>query len=159
MFLRDVAEGIMTRVIVPILCGSILILSHDVRLIGANQQPDRVPQSPNRKDTARASGNFWPRDGASLWSTIGPHHVHASSGPPLTAGQLQPEAVYDADTNGMYTGSGVGSGNEGPWTEAGVLKTTDGGVHWIPANRGMADHVVNALWVNQTDQNVVLAGT
>src|SRR5205085_732874 len=43
--------------------------------------------------------------------------------------------------------------------QAGIFKTTDDGAHWTAMNRGLTDPIVNALWVDPSNQNLVLAGT
>ena len=64
------------------------------------------------------------------------------------SGKLQAFAWEPSHPNVMYAGGGIGSGNEGPATEAGVFKSTDGGTSWAPANQGLLDTAVNVLWVD-----------
>jgi photosystem II stability/assembly factor-like uncharacterized protein len=92
------------------------------------------------------------------WTPIGPHHIPGNSGR-LDAGKLQAFAVFPGNPNIMYTGGGVGSGNQGPYSEAGAFKSADGGTSWTPINNGLTDPVVNALWVDPSNANTVLAGT
>jgi hypothetical protein len=59
----------------------------------------------------------------------------------------------------MYAGGGNGSGAEGPFTETGVFKTTDGGNSWTAINNGLTDHSVNVLWIdNSNPQNLLTGG-
>src|SRR6266487_6589757 len=92
------------------------------------------------------------------WTSLGPHHINGPSGT-FASGKLQALAVFNSNPNIMYAGGGLGSGNEGPLTEAGAFKTTDGGTNWIPINTGLLDPIVNVLWIDQSNANVVLAGT
>jgi len=89
------------------------------------------------------------------WTPVGPHHI---PGTPTDqqSGKLQALAIYYNNPNIMYT---AGGRFLGPFNETGVFKTVDGGVSWTPVNSGLVDPIVNALWVDQTNPNVVLAGT
>jgi len=103
----------------------------------------------------------WTRTQAQLsvtWTSLGPHHINGPSGT-FASGKLQALVVFNSNPNIMYAGGGLGSGNEGPLTEAGAFKTTDGGASWIPINTGLLDPIVNVLWIDQSNANVVLAGT
>ncbi len=66
-----------------------------------------------------------------------------------------PEVIYAAGRMAAETW-GINS-----WTRSiGVLKSTDGGSHWMPTTNGLpADLNINAVSVHPTDPNVVLAGT
>ncbi len=92
------------------------------------------------------------------WTSLGPHNINGPSNT-FASGKLQALAVFNSNPNIMYTGGGVGSGNEGPWTEAGAFKTINEGASWTRINTGLLDHAVNALWVDQSNSNVVVAGT
>jgi len=92
------------------------------------------------------------------WTPIGPHHIPGAPGD-SQSGKLQALAVYYSNPNIMYAGGGIGSGNEGPLNETGAFKTTDGGLSWTSINSGLTDPIIDALWVDQTDPNTVLAGT
>jgi hypothetical protein len=92
------------------------------------------------------------------WTSIGPHHINGPLGI-LESGKLQAFAVFDANPNIMYAGGGLGSGNQGPFSEAGAFATRDGGSSWLPINTGLVDPTINALWVDQANANAVLAGT
>ena len=75
------------------------------------------------------------------WKSIGPYTgvIHAIAMDPL-----HPDIIY-AGTD-----------------EAGVFKTTDGGVSWVTANDGLGVHnsiEVYALVIDQKDSGVILAGT
>jgi hypothetical protein len=75
------------------------------------------------------------------------------------SGKLQAFAWEPSHPKVMYAGGGIGSGNEGPATEAGVFKSTDGGNSWSVASQGLLDTTVNVLWVDPSNPNVLLAGT
>jgi len=47
----------------------------------------------------------------------------------------------------------------GPYSQSGVFKTTDGGKVWYRVNRGLGNPSVGALWLNQSDPDIVLAAT
>jgi uncharacterized protein YjdB len=55
------------------------------------------------------------------WTSIGPHNVNGQFAT-LASGKLQALAVFAADANIMYAGGGLGSGNQGPFTESGVFR-------------------------------------
>jgi uncharacterized protein (TIGR03437 family) len=92
------------------------------------------------------------------WTPLGPSQINGKT-PTLENGKIQALAVFPGNHNVMYAGGGVGSGSEGPPSQAGAFRTTDGGAHWSAINNGLTDTSVNALWVDSTNQNLVLAGT
>jgi uncharacterized protein (TIGR03437 family) len=92
------------------------------------------------------------------WTPVGPSQINGKT-PTLENGKIQALAVFPGNHNAMYAGGGVGSGSEGPPSQAGAFRTTDGGAHWSAINNGLTDTSVNALWVDPTNQNLVLAGT
>ncbi len=94
------------------------------------------------------------------WTSIGPSHIYTNflSGS-YGAGQIG--AIAAVNNGGIapttiYVGC---AGFAGPPSATGVYKTTDGGNTWTPANTGLTDPGVAALWVDQTDPNIVVAGT
>lgn len=100
------------------------------------------------------------------WTAIGPSAIplHGPNGTaqgswPPASGKLQTFAVDLADPAVMYAGGGAGPGNSGPYAESGVFKTVDGGISWNAADIGLTDPMVDALWLDQTDPQIVLAGT
>lgn len=91
------------------------------------------------------------------WINPGPVNLHLQNGG--VSGKLQAFAWEPSHPQVMYAGGGIGSGNEGPTTEAGVFKSIDGGKAWNPANQGLLDTTVNVLWVDSSHPSVLLAGT
>jgi hypothetical protein len=77
----------------------------------------------------------------------------------LSSGKLQAFASYGPNPNIAYAGGGIGSGNEGPLSEAGAFRTTDHGQTWSSIDNGLTDHLVDALWVDPSNADHVLAGT
>jgi uncharacterized repeat protein (TIGR03803 family) len=96
--------------------------------------------------------------GAPSWQPIGPQAIKMPNGPPA-AGKLQALAVENQNPKLMYAAGGFGSGNSGPYTEAGIFKTVNGGITWTRVNVGLTDHVVDSLWLSQANPNILLAGT
>jgi hypothetical protein len=101
-----------------------------------------------------------------VWQAIGPTKIpnsHACDNIAetslLAAGRVQAFAINLSNPLVMYSGGGVGTGNSGPTSNAGVYKSTDGGVHWISQNSGLTDRYVDALWLDQSNPNNVLAST
>ena len=62
-------------------------------------------------------------------------------------------ATDPANANVLYAGTGgwVGNGH-------GVYKSTDGGMSWVPSNRGMLDYRITALAIDPGNPDVVYAG-
>jgi hypothetical protein len=75
------------------------------------------------------------------------------------SGKLQAFAWEPTHSAVMYAGGGLGSGDEGPITSAGVFKTVDSGNTWAAINEGLLDTTVNVLWIDQSNPDIVLAGT
>lgn len=97
---------------------------------------------------------------APVWYSMGPSEIPSGNpayGP--QSGHLQSIAVDYANPSLMFVGGGVSEGVVGPYSWAGVYKTTNNGSSWIPVDNGLRNHLVDALWMNQTDPNIVLAGT
>jgi uncharacterized protein (TIGR03437 family) len=92
------------------------------------------------------------------WTPLGPRAINGRTADP-ESGKIQTFAASASNPSIMYAGGGLGSGSEGPFTGAGIFKSTDGGTTWTPVNSGLTDTYVNALWVSPTDSNVALAGT
>ncbi len=94
--------------------------------------------------------------GQTKWTAIGPVAIQLPNSP-AAAGKLQALAVNNANSSVMYAAGG--SGSEGPNTEAGVYKTTNGGVTWVHENVGLTDPVVDSVWLDQASPKMLLAGT
>lgn len=99
-----------------------------------------------------------PISGFAQWQVIGPRAIPQGSDPP-GAGKLQAFAVDFANPQIMYAGGGAGPGNSGPYGQSGVFKTADGGLTWASINNGLTDPMVDALWLDQSKPNILLAGT
>lgn len=91
------------------------------------------------------------------WTSIGPRHVYTSflSGT-YGAGQISAIAVNNSNPSTIYAGC---SGWFGPASATGIYKTTNGGLNWTPSNTGLSDPAVTAIWLNQSNPNVLVAGT
>jgi len=89
------------------------------------------------------------------WKAIGPSAIGGSSLP--SAGKLQTFAVSNANPLLMYAAGSTQPAT--PYTEGGIYKTTNGGSTWAQKNTGLTDPTVNALWLDQSNTNIVLAGT
>jgi photosystem II stability/assembly factor-like uncharacterized protein len=94
------------------------------------------------------------------WQAIGPKAIqttdaalHGQAG----AGQIGAIAVVNANPPmTIYAGC---AGWFGPTSATGVYKTTNGGITWAPSSAGLTDPLVAALWVDQSNPNIVVAGT
>jgi len=89
------------------------------------------------------------------WKAIGPSAIGGSPLP--SAGKLQTFAVSNANPSLMYAAGSTQPAT--PYTETGVYKTTNGGSTWTQKNTGLTDPTVNALWLDQSNTNLVVAGT
>ncbi len=90
------------------------------------------------------------------WHALGPARI----GPGLPgAGKVSAVAVDLAHPQILYTGSGVGSGFQGPFGEGGAFASTTGGATWRRIDTGLSDPMVGALWINQRQPREVVAGT
>ncbi|MGC8499542.1 MAG: WD40/YVTN/BNR-like repeat-containing protein [Acidimicrobiales bacterium] len=90
------------------------------------------------------------------WRALGPAQI--GSGLP-GAGKVAALAVDPADPQILYTGSGVGSGFQGPFGEGGAFASTTGGTTWRRVDTGLSDPMVDALWISPRQPRVVVAGT
>jgi hypothetical protein len=92
------------------------------------------------------------------WVNPGPVNIIGAD-QTRVSGKLQAFAWEPSHPQIMYAGGGLGSGNEGPFTETGAFKTTDGGATWSRINQGLSDTAVNVLWIDPSNPNLLLAGT
>jgi len=120
--------------------------------------PDLVVANIGHAATVSVLLNTCVSAGSAQWQAIGPHAIPFNSGP-LGAGKLQAFAVNLANPLVMYAGGGNGQASSGPASQAGVFKTTDGASTWTNANTGLTDSMIGALWLNQANPDIVLAGT
>jgi photosystem II stability/assembly factor-like uncharacterized protein len=91
------------------------------------------------------------------WTPIGPRHIQTTylSGT-FGAGEIGAIAVNNANPAVIYVACG---GWFGPPSSTGVYKTTNGGANWAPSNNGLTDPAVAALWLDQANPNILIAGT
>lgn len=102
----------------------------------------------------------------SPWEPIGPYKLLL--GPPMippsgsdqaNSGHLGTMAIDDSNPNVMYVATGSSADpTYGPYGDAGIFKTTDGGKTWTPANYGLPLDPVSSLLMNQTNPEELLAG-
>ena len=101
-----------------------------------------------------------------MWRTIGPTRIpnahacdNAAESALPAAGKLQAFAINLSNPAVMYAGGGAGPGDSGPYSNGGLYKSTDGGGHWSPIVNGLTDRYVDALWLDQTQPETILAST
>jgi photosystem II stability/assembly factor-like uncharacterized protein len=97
------------------------------------------------------NGLFRSRDGGRNWQPI-------NEGLPKDqafdqAAYVLTVAVDPNDSKIVYAGTGSISGQGN-----GVFKSTDGGMTWSPANRGMIDYRISASTIDPTDSMIIYAG-
>ena len=91
------------------------------------------------------------------WTVLGPSGIDLNGYG--ATGKLQTMAVDEANPSVMYLGGGMGPGNSGPISDAGVYGTSNGGTTWHQLDSGLTDHIVSALWLDQANPSVLVAGT
>jgi photosystem II stability/assembly factor-like uncharacterized protein len=136
----------------------VLALAFAVCGIEASTKEIGQPQLSSRTDSQTGVRPSFFGIRPSIWATVGPYGIIGQLGT-VGSGKLPAFASSPSSSNIIYAGGGLGSGSEGPLTQAGVFKTTDGGAHWTPVNNGLQDGEVNVLWVDQANPSIVLAGT
>ena len=98
---------------------------------------------------------------AATFHAIGPTHM--SDGLP-TSGKVNAYAIDPANSNTIYVASGRGTGLE-TYSSAGIYRTTDGGANWQAIDDGLTDasgaisSVINALWLDPSNPQVLLAAS
>ena len=92
------------------------------------------------------------------WINPGPRHLVGQQGSEVS-GKLQAFAWVPSQPKVMYAGGGNGSGIEGPFTQAGVFKSINGGSTWTTIDVGLTDTAANVLWIDAAKPNVLLVGT
>ena len=101
--------------------------------------------------TSRAATDGQEPVGATVatdWTSVGPRSIAGLShgGTGGGAGKLNAVAVELSNPQVMYAAGGVGPGNSGPGSEAGVYMTTDGGASWSQVDGGLTSTAIGALW-------------
>ncbi len=106
-----------------------------------------------------------------LWQALGPQSsenrapgtlcANAFGGLPFLpgAGKLQAFAMNASNPAVLYAGGGIGPSGSGPFSDAGLYKSVDGGRTWLPMDDGLSDRFVDELWIDPQNSNVVVAGT
>ena len=93
------------------------------------------------------------------WIPVGPN------GPNIGSGKLNAFAYVQSDPNIMYVGGGWGNTPRESPSQMGIYGTTDGGANWTALDKGLTNtdgtisSVVNGLWLDQSNPNVLLAAT
>ncbi len=90
------------------------------------------------------------------WTMLGPQLIPWWNGK-SASGKLQAFAAAQSDPRVMYVAGGPD--RAGPYTQAGIFKTINGGQTWTQVGAPLRDRAVNALWVNQSNPQHVLAAT
>lgn len=101
------------------------------------------------------------------WQTVGPRAVKILNGIPA-AGKLDALAIDPTSAlvtipntqtqihSVMYVAGGV---YNGPPTESGVYKTTDGGQTWTQSSNGLTDPAIGSLWLNPSNPTTLVAAS
>lgn len=104
---------------------------------------------------------------STTWQTAGPQAIKIFNGIPA-AGKLDALAIDPTSAlvtipgtqiqihSVMYVGGGI---YNGPATEPGVYKTSDGGQTWKQASAGLSDPAVGSLWLDVNHPNTIVAAT
>ena len=99
------------------------------------------------------------------WATMGPYNIPNSfknisvDAGNLAAGKVNAFAVDLQNPQIMYRGGGVGPGNSGPDSESGLYKSIDGGNHWFQIDNGLTDPMIDSIWIDQSNPDILLVGT
>jgi photosystem II stability/assembly factor-like uncharacterized protein len=107
------------------------------------------PTDPNTIYAGAPAGGLWvSTDNGSSWNTNTDN---------LATLGVSALVVDHTDPNIIYIGTGDRDGNDSPGL--GVMKSTDGGLTFVPANSTMNNVTVNELIMHPTNSAIVLAGT
>ena len=93
------------------------------------------------------------------WSPIGPIFSYGYSG------KLNAFVYARSNPSHMLVAGGWGNTPRESPSQAGIFKSTDGGLHWEPSDNGLTNDdgtissVVNGLWLDQSNPSIVLAAT
>ncbi len=115
--------------------------------------------------TGNARKLISPRTSSITWTPVGPvripnaHVGDASEASLIASGRIQAFTMDPGNPQLMYAGGGVGTGNSGPASQAGFLRSTDGGTTWSRSMTGLTDPMIDALWLDPGNPNVILAST
>ncbi len=123
------------------------------------------PANVSANATAMASVSYSTLSTA--WQTVGPRAIKIFNGI-AAAGKLDALAIDPTSAlvtipgtqiqinSVMYVGGGI---YNGPATEPGIYKTTDGGQTWTGASNGLGDPAVCSLWLNPSNPTTLVAAT
>lgn len=123
----------------------------------------------------------------SLWQPIGPKYISSSipnslspnsytaersppNGEPSwnysvdyvgfpASGKINAFAIDPSNSSIMYAGGGAGPGDQGPYSDDGLFKSTDGGRTWFPLQNGFTGGYIDSIWVDPTNSSTVVVGT
>ncbi len=93
------------------------------------------------------------------WSPVGPNEISIPGSSVPASGKLQTLVVENANSEVMFAAGGTGPGMLGPYSQAGIYATANGGATWTQVNSGLTDTAVNALWLDQSSPSTLVAGT
>ncbi len=125
-------------------------------------QPHHVPGNPSPQSGLASTGNSrGTLTSQTPWETLGPTQIPNGTGISGLYGSGKiPMVTYNPDNpKVMYMAGGVGPGNSGPYSAAGIFRSTDGGITWTEADHGLGDNYVSSIFVDPVNTSVVLAGT
>ena len=111
------------------------------------------------RSTARAATR-WAHAATSVgvsWTSLGPSQIVAPS-VVGGAGKINAVAVDPQNPQVMYAAGGVGPGDSGPGSTAGIFGTTNGGATWTALDTGLTETAVTSLWIDPLDPSVLLSG-
>lgn len=123
------------------------------------------PANVTANSTATASVTYGTLSTA--WQSVGPHAISIFNGIPA-AGKLDALAIDPTSPlvtipgtqlqihSVMYVGGGL---YNGPATEPGIYKTTDGGQTWTQMSSGFTDPAIGSLWLDPNNPTTVVAAS
>jgi len=93
------------------------------------------------------------------WNSLGPYNIeNFSKGMPgfYGSGKVNAFAIERSNPEIMYVGAGV-QAIEGPYSDAGIFKTVNGGKTWFPIDNGILDPQISSIVLDQTNISILLA--
>ncbi|MEM4093186.1 MAG: DUF2341 domain-containing protein, partial [Conexivisphaerales archaeon] len=116
----------------------------------------------NLTNSSGVVGNYYP------WVPIGPYGYlnpsEALINGSLTqitqnaSGHIGPIAIDYSNPNIIYIASGNGPSYSGPLADGGIFKTVDDGINWQPVDYGLPYSRTSALFMDQQNPNILVAG-
>lgn len=92
------------------------------------------------------------------WERVGPVRIPGITGY-VDSGKIQAVAFDPDDPQVLFIGGGVGSGDAGPYTEAGAFRSRDGGKTWTRIDTGLGSLSINQIFTHSTLAGAILVGT